>query len=278
MTDLIVQSNNLVIISDEERKLYDSKTICEICYGNHKSDKHICDECNNSVCINCVENCSVANKDVDNYKLKCPYCRKEKDYKYCDLTADEMYAFYKVSRKNINMYKKPYNSDKLNYTEYYNTILTVQSFFKEYNETKKEPKQMVLIKDLIYELEKIRELREDLLDKKEKMAFNLTVDALNEHRQFKKMYYDTYRYTANIKQKLDNQSNKLDDIKRQNEQLLKQNQLLLEQNNNLYKKVEDIYNMVSNREMVRKPQQVIKTIAKTLENNLQTNMRIDIVF
>ena len=53
----------------------------------------------------------------------------------------------------------------------------------------------------------------------------------------------------------------------------------IQQNKDLFNKVNDIYNIVNNKGEIRKPQQVIKTIANNIKEVIDTkpHLRIDIV-
>ena len=54
----------------------------------------------------------------------------------------------------------------------------------------------------------------------------------------------------------------------------------IQQNKDLFNKVNDIYNIVNNKGEIRKPQQVIKTIANNIRDVIDTKpqLRIDIVW
>jgi hypothetical protein len=53
----------------------------------------------------------------------------------------------------------------------------------------------------------------------------------------------------------------------------RQNELLLQQNRELFSKVNDIYSIVNNKTEVRKPQQVIKTIASNIKDVIDNTQR-----
>ena len=275
MTDVInyPNNNNLKVIKEENT----DENICEICYGNTKYSKYTCGECDNSICINCVETCCKMN-DYIKYSYKCPYCRNINRYNYEDLTKDELQIFYKNMRKRHIELKKPLNHQLKKCDDLIDDLLVVRGFLRDIKDTKKDKKEIKLIDDLYTELNNLKDKKYDI-DNKIIKDYNNAKEEIEELKNYKDMYYSNQLYNENIKMKLQKQKCELEKQTENVRNMMKQNEMLIQQNKDLFNKVNDIYNIVNNKGEIRKPQQVIKTIANNIKEVIDTkpHLRIDIV-
>ena len=88
---------------------------------------------------------------------------------------------------------------------------------------------------------------------------------IEELKDSKRLYDSCKAYNDTIKNKLLKQQSELDKQTELMRNIVRQNEMLIQQNRELFSKVNDVYNIVSNKNEIRKPQQVIKTIANNFK-------------
>lgn len=273
MTDLMVVNHT------NTNTECDIDNICEICYGNKKCDKYNCKECDNSICIRCAESCSkivlsLYDEEDKEYCISCPYCRNDNYYNYDDLTWEEYKVFYMTIRRRIADLKKPIFSKEKIITDRYYDFVWIKSYVDmmiENPENKSDKKFYEKLKDDIVKItnKKNGTDKDDLLDKYQKATSKL-IDL----KYYKELYESNNKYNNTIKSKLLKHQGELEKQTELMRNMERQNELLLQQNRDLFSKVNDVYNIVKNSKDIRKPQQVIKTIASNFKDVVENKQLI----
>ena len=274
-------NNNLKATDD----VFD-ENICEICYGNCKCDKYKCKECDNSICIKCAESWSkMLSKNMDEqYSIRCPYCRTQTKYNYDDLTNEEYKVFYINLRQRLANLKKPLLEQERFCEQYTSDLQHIRYWASRMNEDSKLKCDKKFYENVDAELKKIVNNKYEVLDGSQlHRDYNKAINEIEDLKENKRLYDSCKAYNDTIKNKLLKQQSELEKQTGMMRIMERQNALLLQQNRELFNKVNDIYNIVSNTKEVRKPQQVIKTIASNIKEIVdkkpeQNNLSINIVF
>lgn len=262
MTEIAVNMPNT------ELKLNEDENICEICFGNCKCDKYKCTECDNSICVDCAESWSkMVNDDKDNsYSVKCPFCRKREVYKYDDLTKEEYKIFYTNLRQRLANLKKPINQYEKICEKYTSDLSWVQYWSGRMREDSKLITDKKFYENIHNDIKKVINNKYQVLDgDKINRDYEKAIYEIEELKDSKRLYDSCKAYNDTIKNKLLKQQSELDKQTELMRNIVRQNEMLIQQNRELFSKVNDVYNIVSNKNEIRKPQQVIKTIANNFK-------------
>ena len=257
--------------------------ICEICYGNCKCDKYKCKECDNSICISCAESWSkMSSKNIEEqYSVKCPFCRTLTKYNYDDLTNEEYKVFYLNLRKRLTNIKKPLLEQERFCEKYTNDLQHICYWISRMNEDSKLKCEKKFYDGLYTDVKKIIHNKYEVLDgSKLHRDYEKAIDEIEDLKDNKRLYDSCKAYNETIKNKLLKQQSELEKQTEMMRNMERQNTLLIQQNKELFNKVNDIFNIVNNKNEIRKPQQVIKTIATNIKEivDKKPELSINIVF
>lgn len=270
MTELMVVNHTNTKLEKVE------ENVCEICYGNSKCDRYKCKECDNSICIECAESCSKMDGSnmTYNYLVRCPFCRERNIYKYEDLTLEEYKIFYINLRKRLADIKKPLWEQQKFCEKYADDLVNVRYWAKRMNEDTNLRCDKKFFENVAKELSIIVNNKYEVLDgSKLHRDYAKAIDEINELKENKRLYDSCKAYNDTIKNKLLKQKSELEKQTEMMRNIERQNELLLHQNRELFSKVNDIYSIVNNKADIRKPQQVIKTIASNIKDVIDKTQR-----
>jgi len=285
---LVNHTNTEIKKCSESCESETGENICEICYGNSKCDKYKCGECENSICVECAESWSkMVSDDKDNsYSVKCPFCRKREVYKYDDLTIDEYKVFYTNLRQRLANLKKPLWEQQKYCENYCDDLQYIRYWASRMTDDSKLKTDKKFYENIDKDIKKIIDNKYDVIDgSKLHRDYYKAIEEIDELKDNKRLYDSCKAYNETIKNKLLKQQYELDKQTEMMRNIVRQNEMLLHQNKELFSKVNDVYNIVSNKNEIRKPQQVIKTIANnfkeivadTQRNNLSINIVLDTI-
>ena len=274
MTELMLVNTPNTELGKVDKDFDDN--ICEICYGNNKCDKYKCGECDNKICIECAESWSrmIANNKEEEYSVRCPFCRNRNVYKYDDLTKEEYKVFYINLRKRLAELKKPLWEQQKYCEKYCDDLQYVRYWARRQIEDPKLRCDKKFYEKIHTEIKKIVDNKYEVLDgDKIHRDYTKAVIELDELKDNKRLYDSCKAYNDTIRNKLLKQQSELEKQTEMMRNMERQNELLLQQNRELFSKVNDIYSIVNNKTEVRKPQQVIKTIASNIKDVIDNTQR-----
>ena len=274
MTELMLVNHTNTELGKVDKDFDDN--ICEICYGNNKCDKYKCGECDNKICIECAESWSrmIANNKEEEYSVRCPFCRNRNVYKYDDLTKEEYKVFYINLRKRLAELKKPLWEQQKYCEKYCDDLQYVRYWARRQIEDPKLRCDKKFYEKIHTEIKKIVDNKYEVLDgDKIHRDYTKAVIELDELKDNKRLYDSCKAYNDTIRNKLLKQQSELEKQTEMMRNMERQNELLLQQNRQLFSKVNDIYSIVNNKTEVRKPQQVIKTIASNIKDVIDNTQR-----
>lgn len=274
MTNLMVVNHTNTELKKVDKDF--DENICEICFGNNKCDKYKCGECDNKICIECAESWSrmSANNKDEEYSVRCPFCRNRNVYKYDDLTNEEYKVFYVNLRKRLADLKKPLWEQQKYCEKYCDDLNLISYWVGRMNEDSKLKCDKKFYESIENDIRVIAKNKYEVLDgSKIHRDYSKAIDEIDELKDNKRLYDSCKAYNDTIRNKLLKQQTELEKQTEMMRNMERQNELLLQQNRELFSKVNDIYSIVNNKTEVRKPQQVIKTIASNIKDVIDNTQR-----
>jgi len=234
----------------EKEQLYLNGEVCEICYSNPKCKKHICKECNNSICIECISKMKIRNRDK--YSLLCPYCRTDETYNFSDLSKEDLIKFYINLDNSTTELLKPVNK-RAKHLDYLQTIMeeTIQLIKNSKDDEDSKFKLYSAITD--YK----SDIKSCIYDDYEN-TLRLYKNKIEDLEGYKKSYGEYEKYREYMKNAFNNQKIQLQEQSNQLQQQSNQLQQLINQNKELLNIATNINNYI--KENKKQPKQSIKTI------------------
>lgn len=241
----------------EKEQMYLNDEICEICYGTAKCKKHICKECNNSVCIDCI--CKLKTRKDDKYILKCPFCRTDETYNYYDLSKEDLIKFYinldDTTAELLRPVKKRHQ-----HLDYIKTIMD------ETTQVIRNSKDSEDNKFKLYStIERFTNDIKEVITDKNTQTLQVYKEKLEEFREYKKIYDEYEKYRAFMKNAYENQKKELQQQSFQLQQQSLQLQEVIKQNKELLISTNSIKKILESPDYKRQPKQSIKTIGNIIK-------------
>jgi len=252
----------------EKEILYENNSICEICYINEKCKSHICPECNNSICLKCVEKTKIYK--LGEYNLKCPYCREETKYNINKLNKNELLTFYNELNNKYELLKKPtiFNDERNDLIV--NTLKNTEKTISNLNAEKNDKERSIYINELNENFKKYYKMLYDY-EWKEKTDVNKLVLKCDELKKYKTNYQECEKYASYMKQYTKEIKQKLEE---QNKQLREMNEkidILINNNKNSDETLTKLYDMFNNPDLKKQPKQIIKNANCILKPVIELN-------
>jgi len=239
----------------EKEQLYLNGDICEICYSNPKCKKHICKECNNSICIDCIS--KMKTRNIDKYNLLCPYCRTEETYNFSDLSKEDLIKFYINLDNSTTELLKPVNKRE-KHLDYLQNIMneTIQLIKNSKDDEDSKFKLYSTITDFKSD---IKNYIEDDYEE----TLRIYKKKIEDLKDYKKTYNEYEKYREYMKTAFNNQKIQLQEQSNQLQHIINQNKELLNIANNINNYIKE--NKKQPKQSIKNIETIIKPIIEKQE-------------